>query len=374
MVYLDNAATTYPKPDEVYAALDFANRNFAFNAGRGSYDSAKKTFRMIQETRREIADFVSADENNVVFTSSATEALNLIINGLDFTEGDTVYISPFEHNAIVRPLHNLVKTKGINVKTLPFNKETWVPEIEIIENLFALNKPKAILLSHVSNVTGYILPFEKIFGIAKKYGATTVLDCAQSFGVVKVDVTDTDFIVFAGHKSLYASFGIAGFITLHTPQLAVTKSGGTGSDSLNPDMPTELPGRYEAGSPNSVAIAGLHASVQWLKGKSIFAEELKLTNYLLKRVSELPNVLMYLPKNGAVFGILSLNIKNYSADDIGTILSEDYNICVRTGYHCAPLVHDFIGSREYSGTVRVSLGAFNSPNDVDQLVEALSTF
>lgn len=372
MVYLDNAATTYPKPEAVYEALDKANRELAFNAGRGSYKKAHEVSEMIQDTRNMLGELVGVSGDCVSFESSATEALNIIINGIDFCDGDTVFVSPFEHNAIIRPLYNIQKRIDIKIELIPFEKESWNLDINRFNDLLALHHPKAVFASHVSNVTGFILPYENIFSMAKEYNALTVLDCAQSFGVIQPDIKDVDFIVFAGHKSLYASFGVAGFINLHQRVLNVTKSGGTGSDSLNHDMPETGCGRYESGSLNSVTVAGLHASLDWLKRNPVYSEEKELTDYLIDRLKDLSKVLLYLPEQTEkIFGVVSLNVEGYKASDIGMILSEDYDICVRTGYHCSPFVHDFIESHDFLGTVRVSLSAFSTKQDVDALICAL---
>lgn len=372
MVYLDNAATTYPKPKAVYDALDKANREYAFNAGRGSYKVAHEVSEMIQETRNMIGDLAGVSGDCVSFESSATEALNIIINGIDFCDGDTVFVSPFEHNAIIRPLYYIQQHVDISIELIPFDKETWALEEDHFNDMLAMKNPKAVFVSHVSNVTGYILPYEKIFRMAKEYEAITVLDCAQSFGVIHPEISNVDFLVFAGHKSLYASFGVAGFINTGHKKLAVSKSGGTGTDSLNHFMPENGYGRYESGSLNSVAVAGLNASVKWLKENPVYAEEKELTDYLINKLRKLDNVQLYLPnQTEKIFGVISLNVKGYQASDVGMILSEDYDICIRTGYHCSPFVHDFIESHDCLGTVRVSLSAFSTKEDIDALSHAL---
>lgn len=374
MIYLDNAATTYPKPEEVYRALDKANREFAFNAGRGSYPAAKKTFNMIQQTRQSLADLIHVSPDSVSFESSATEALNVIIHGLDFKDGDTVYISPFEHNAVVRPLYYVKEERKINIEILPFNKITWDIDTERMRDMFAIHKPAAVFVSHISNVTGYILPYQEIFSTSSMYGAVNVLDCSQSLGVLNPNPENVDFIIFAGHKSLYSSFGAAGFYNLKNRILKVIKSGGTGSDSLNHSMPEEGSQRYEAGSINSVAIAGIKSALEWLYNKDIKQHEAALTAYLITELRKLDKVHLYLPEDTSrVIGIVSMNIEGYSPADVGTILAEDYDICVRTGYHCSPFVHEFIGSLDSLGTVRISMGAFNTMEDIDKLIAALST-
>lgn len=371
MIYFDNAATTYPKPEEVYVALDKANRN-AFNAGRGEYSASTDAFNLIEDTRNKVAKFVGASGRDVVFTSSATESLNMIINGIGIEDGDCVYVSPFEHNAVIRPLRNLQKTVNFELVVLPFDKNTWEPKLDQIENLFVLNKPKAVFISHISNVTGYIVPFENTFSLAAKYESINVLDCAQSYGVVNPDTKDVSYVIFAGHKSLYASFGIAGFIKLKDDELRVVKAGGTGSDSLNPEMPKQTPYRYEAGSPNIVAIAGLNASVDWLRRANVEDHEKLLGNYLLERLKRIEHLHIYIPPNNKSFGVVSINIDGYSSEELSSILSNDYDICTRSGYHCAPLVHSFIGSTDYSGTTRISISAFTTTEEIDRLLDAIT--
>lgn len=374
MIYLDNAATTYPKPECVYKALDKANREFAFNAGRGSYDEARQVSEIIDSTRTKIGDLINVESNKVYFESSATEALNIVINGLDLKENDTVYISPFEHNAVVRPLYNLQK-KGIKVELLPFDRKTWEINETQMKNMFAINKPKACFLTHISNVTGYILPFGSIFAHTLMYNCVNILDCSQSMGVLNPNVENVDFVIFAGHKSLYASFGVAGFVNVNNKHLSITKSGGTGSDSLNVNMPEYGFARYEAGSANSVAIYGLNESLNWLKNNDVLCHEKELTNYLINELLKLTKVHLYLPNEiNDICGIVSFSVDGYTSKEVGSILYDEFKICVRTGYHCAPFVHEFINSIDSLGTVRVSLGAFTTKEDIDSLINALRTF
>ena len=367
LVYFDNAATTYPKPECVYTAVNEGMRRYSFNAGRGTYIEAKKTFDMVCDTRGKIASLINEDGNKVVFSSSATEALNNILYGMDLKENDCVFVSPFEHNAVLRTLHNI----GVTVIIMPFDKQTWDVKENELNDLYVVKKPKATVISHVSNVTGYRLPYEKIFSLAKLYNSLTVLDCAQSFGVYPVNKENIDFIVFAGHKSLYSVFGVAGYINLTEFDLSVYKVGGTGSDSLNLSMPESIPYRYEAGSLNTVAIYALNKSVEYLKTENFASKKSNLVKYLIERLSVIQGVNIYLPKDYCPYGIVSFNVEGFSADEIGNILSEDYNICVRTGYHCSPYIHDFIGSTKYNGTIRVSLGIFNTASEIDLLISAI---
>lgn len=374
MIYLDNAATTYPKPEEVYLALDKANRN-AFNTGRGSYKVAREASEIKEDVRNKILKLNNIKNAKVIYTSSATASLNDIIFGLELKNNDYIYISPFEHNSIVRPLEELKKRININVEVLPFDKQTWNPDYEKINDMFAIHKPVAIFLSQVSNVTGYTLPYNEIFDLAQKYNSINVLDASQGYGIVPIkNSEDINYIVFAGHKSLYASFGIAGYIKLKNDKLKQSVFGGTGSDTMNPNMPDTIPEGYEAGSPNIVSIYGLDASIDWLNSVDIYKHEKELTDYLIEELQKIKTVHVFLPDNTEnIFGMVSLGINNYSSDDVGLILDDEYSICVRTGYHCAPLIHDFIGSLEYNGTIRISLNYFNTKNDIDLLIDALKS-
>lgn len=374
MIYLDNAATTYPKPEEVYVALDKANRN-AFNTGRGSYKCARVASEIKESVRNKILELNNLKNGKVIYTNSATVSLNELIFGIDLKENDYVYISPFEHNSIIRPLEELKKRIKINIEIIPFDKETWNPDYDKINDMFAIHHPSAIFLSQVSNVTGYILPYENIFKLSEKYNSINILDASQGFGIVPIsNYENINYIVFAGHKSLYASFGIAGYIKLKNDKLKQNIFGGTGSDTMNPNMPNTIPEGYEAGSPDIVSICGLNASIDWINSTDIYTHEKGLTDYLIEKLKEIKKVKLFIPNNYEnIFGIVSIGIKDYSSDDVGSILDDEYNICVRTGYHCTPLIHDFIESLEYNGTVRISLNYFNAKNDIDLLVQALKS-
>lgn len=374
MIYFDNAATTYPKPEEVYLALDRANRN-AFNSGRGGYKVAREASKIIDTTRQAILDLNNIKTGKVIFTSSATNALNDIILGLDLKEGANIYISPFEHNSVIRPLEELKRLLNVNVIILPFDNETWELNEDEMLNMFALNKPSCVILSQVSNVTGFILPYERIFKSSVKYLSINILDSSQGYGIVPVnEINNISYIVFAGHKSLYSSFGIAGYIKLKEDKLKHRLFGGTGSDTLNPNMEDKYPLGYEAGSPNIVAITALNESIKWLMKNDVYKDERELTNYLINELKKVKKCILYLPQDiDKCFGIVSINITGYTSEDVGMILDDEFDICVRTGYHCAPYIHDFIGDLVYNGSVRISINYFNSKEDVNNLIRALES-
>lgn len=367
MIYFDNAATTYPKPDCVYEAINEGMKKYSFNSGRGSYKAAQETFEMIEETRRLIGKVINVIGDKVVFTSSATESMNNIIYGMNLSKNDIVFVSPFEHNAVIRTLHNI----GVNIQIIPFDKETWQLNISLLNDMLVLYKPKAIIISHISNVTGFELPYELIFERAKNHNCITILDCAQSFGVYNISKGNCDYVIFAGHKSLYAMFGIAGYIILNDQKLNVYKVGGTGSDSLNAEMPSVGYSRYEAGSLNSVGIYSIRESLKFLNKNDFAATKHKLVSYFLEKISIFNDVIVYLPKGIISNGIVSFNINGYLPSEVGDILANEYDICVRTGFHCAPLVHDFIGSKDQLGTVRISFSGFNTIDEVNTLVASI---
>lgn len=374
MIYLDNAATTYPKPESVYEALDKANRNLSISSGRGSYRIARETTKIIDDTKNKIMNLANATSgSSVVFTPSITIALNEILNGIMWSKGDNVYVSPYEHNAVARTMHLIAKKQNINVIELPVVKETLEIDLENMKYMFTQKKPICICCTHISNVTGYILPVEKIFEIARQYNAITILDTAQSMGLLDVDSKKmyADFIAFAGHKSLYGPFGIGGFINVGNISLNEFIVGGTGSDSLNLDMPSRLPDKYESSSPNIVAIAGLKAALEEHNPADIFAHEKELTKYLVEKLSDIEDAILYIPPEDKHIGVVSFNLKNYKAEDLGMILDADFDIAVRTGYHCAPYIHKLLKDYEYSGTVRVGLGKYNTKEDVEKLCDAL---
>lgn len=376
MIYLDNAATTYPKPETVYAAMNRANRELAFNSGRGGYRMAREAVKIMDQTRALLCERVSAKGAKVIFSSSITIALNQILKGLKLSKGDNVYISPYEHNAVARTIFQLENEKGISVHLMPVKEDTHEMDVDKLRYLFITKPPVLVCCIHISNVTGYRLPVEEIFKAAKEYDAVTVLDTAQSLGLVEVNAKKlpADFIAFAGHKSLYGPFGIGGFIHTGGQKLKPVLTGGTGSASLTLSMPENFPDQYEPGSPNITAIAGLYAALLELteeKQKEILEHEKELIQVLVKGLSKMEEVILYLPPQDCQSGVLSFNIQGYLAEDVGIILDEDYDIAVRTGYHCAPYVHDVLRDKEYQGTVRTSVSQWTGKEDVEKLLEAV---
>ena len=380
VIYLDNAATTYPKPDGVYEQMDKVNRSLAFNAGRGSYALAQQSAVIIDNLRRELLRIANAmNVAEVVLSASATFALNQIIGGLGMRAEQYVYISPYEHNAVVRTLYNQKiyrdEENCTHIIVMPLLPDGGINEERLLYD-FSILTPSFVFMSHVSNVTGYILPVERIASAAKAYGATVVVDGSQALGLVPFDMSasDVDFYVFAGHKTPYGPFGIGGFYMKNGRNLDTFIAGGTGTDSLNVGMPLAGTVRYEPASPNVIAAAGLLAAVKELTTDEIahrLEHEKKLTEYLVNGMRKIPGIRLYLAPAQSHVGIVAFNLAGYKASDIGMILDADYNIAVRTGYHCAPLIHEYLDDREYLGVVRASISMFTGYDEADALVEAL---
>lgn len=368
MIYFDNAATTYPKPEEVYKALDFAQRNLSYNAGRGHYLNANRSHDLIEETRKKLCKYAHAD--NLVFTPSATYALNQIIAGLEFNRNDIVYCSPYDHNAIARTLYAYSKKYEFILKTIPLC-EDYTIDTKKFEFLCMKDKPKAIFCTHVSNVTGLILPIHDLGVIAQKINSTFIVDGAQAFGLVDInfDAEPLDYYVFAGHKTLYGPFGVGGYF-YKVNNLKLSIFGGTGSDSLNLEMPYKGNQRFEPSSMNVAAINGINAAIDWVTKNDVLSHECALRNYAIKKLSEIDGIVLY-DTVGDNVGILSFNLNGFESENLAQILADDFNICVRGGYHCAPFIHEYLNTKDFLGTVRISFSFFNSLNEIDCLINAL---
>lgn len=376
--YFDNAATTFPKPECVYAFMDSFYRKHGGNAGRGQYKLAAESSKIIFETRGFIQKILCSPNKDVIFAPSATVALNMVIQGLLADEKKkTVYISPFEHNSVTRVLHHFEKVGKICVRQL-FVSPDFEYDIEKINAQFAEIPPDIVIVSHASNVIGLVAPVIEIFAVAKKYGALTVTDMAQTAGLVPLDVASdlVDFAVFAGHKTLYGPFGIGGFAKSRNVALEPVLFGGTGVDSANQEMPENIPGRYEMGSQNICAVAGLHAAAQWFlqNQDEIRAAEEKNHRRLLEILRQYDFVKIagpadrFLEKTKCI-GVVSTVFDGYAAEDIGNVFDE-MEIAVRTGLQCSPLAHKFLGTFP-AGTVRFSVGYFTGEEDFCALEKAM---
>lgn len=325
----------------------------------------------------------AANVAEVVLSPSATFALNQIIGGLGIKEEHYIYVSPYEHNAVVRTIYNQGIFKnfredvncGNHIRIMPLAEDGSI-DAERLSYEFSIHAPAFVFMTHVSNVTGYILPVEQIAVEAKEYGATVVVDGSQALGLVPFDMAHSmvDFYVFAGHKTPYGPFGVGGFFIRQGKKMDSFVAGGTGSDSLNVHMPESGTGRYEPASPNVLAAAGLLAAIKNVDNAEVerrLALEKERTRYMADRLGSLHNVKLYLPPEDRHVGIAAFNVKGYKASDVGMILDADYDIAVRTGYHCAPLIHEYLDDKEYSGVVRASISMFTTVDEIDALVRAV---
>lgn len=375
MIYFDNAATTFPKPQAVWDAVDEFQRNHAVNSGRGAYSLAKNANDMIDATRVKLAQLVKASSaEDVFFSPSASHAANQIILSLPWDTQKVVYLSPFEHNAIARPIETMRKQHKFSVQLLPIHKGTQALDLDKMSVMFAKHPPDYLFLNHISNVTGAILPLDIIISEGKKYKACVIVDASQSLGHYDYNLSQSalDFLLFTGHKNLYASFGIGGFIKNSPFPLPSLLSGGTGSDSLNLSMAETGWARYEFSSPNTIAIASLNAALDWLQQttiSSISAKKQKLMDKLQCHLAPLP-IQCYIPEQWN-HSILSFSHQNYSPHELGMILDQDYQIALRTGYHCAPYIHDVLDTKETQGTLRISFSFWNEEEEIERLIQAL---
>lgn len=374
MAYFDNAATTYPKPDAVYSFMDEFYRKFGANAGRGNYGLAQNAKQMIDETRNLIKDLLHCMSKQVIFTPTATLALNIILQGLIKIGIKKIYISPFEHNAVTRVLHSYEKESQIQTYELNVSSDMKY-DLERIRYQFDENKPDLIVVSHASNVFGLVAPIGEIFSLAKKYGAYTVADMSQTAGLVdcNVGLSTFDFAVFAGHKTLYGPTGISGFVMNPEIKLPAVLYGGTGVESANQDMPEGLPEQFEMGTLNISGVAGLNAALRWNKKTGIEAiakKESANREKLLHILNEYNwmKIIGNIQGNQYV-GIVSCLVDGISSDSAGNLFSER-GIAVRTGLQCAPSAHKFMKTFP-AGTIRFSVGYFTDDADFEELREAL---
>lgn len=374
VAYFDNAATTFPKPESVYDFTDRFYRECGVNVGRGQHKLASKASALVQETRELILDLFHCPAKKVVFTHTATEAINLVLRGLPINGKYTIYISPFEHNAVTRVLHHLQSMYDIQIETLNFDKATMTYDMARIRNQFAVKKPNWMVVSHASNICGVVSPIKELCRLSKEFGAINVIDMCQTAGLIDTDLSseDIDFAVFAGHKTLYSPLGVAGVISSFAIKPKPLLFGGTGVESANQELPETVPERYEVASPDIAAIAGLNASLKWIKEtgiESIYLKEQENHKRLVEILSKYENIKVIDTAEAKSIGVVSCLFEGYGSDSIGQILSEQ-NVAVRTGLHCAPTAHRFIGTFP-AGTVRFSVSYFNSDEDFQKLEVAL---
>ena len=375
VAYFDNSATTFPKPEEVYSFMDKFYRENGVNVGRGQHKLASKASFLVDETRKLLLEILHCKNKGVVFTSTATEGINLVLQGREWKENSIVYISPFEHNAVTRTLFHLKDRYSLKIKRLAFNREKIEYDLEQIKADFKEENPDVIICSHSSNVFGIVAPVEKIVEESKKYGAFNFIDMCQTAGLIDLNVgnENIDAVVFAGHKTLYGPLGVSGVVMKKDINLKPLIYGGTGVESANQNMPDIFPIKYEGGSHNILVISGLNASLKWLKNigiENIYKREKEIFNKLILLLKTYENIeIVGYREAKEQVGVVSCVFKGYAPDEIGQVLS-DMDIAVRTGLHCSPYAHEFFGTFP-AGTVRLSVSYFTTDDELDKLKVAL---
>ena len=375
LIYLDNSATTFPKPEVVYSFMDTFYRSHGVNPGRSGFDAAIETEDMVNNTRKMLTELFNGDDSErLTFSYNASDSLNLLIQGLA-EKGDHVVTTMLEHNSVLRPLHHLVLDGTIEVTHVPFDENGYVHPDDIKK---AIKKnTKFVIVNHCSNVIGTIQPVAEIGKICKEQGVYFLLDSSQSAGAVPIDMKamGIDAVAFTGHKCLMGPTGIGGSYVVEGLPVKGTRFGGTGVRSAVKTHLEEFPYRLECGTMNLVGIAGLNAGVKWVNTmgmENLHKQEMYLWNKLKSGLQNIENVILYCANSsGDRNPVLCFNVKGFEAGDVGTMLDVDYNIACRTGLHCAPQVHEQLDTVDIHGTVRLSIGPFNTEEHIDAAIEAV---
>jgi len=376
LIYLDNSATSFPKPEEVYKFMDTFYRKHGVNPGRSGFDASIETEEMVFETRKMLTYlFNGTDPNRLTFSYNASDSLNMVIQGLA-EQGNHVITTSLEHNSVLRPLHHLEMAGMIEVDHLPFDKSGYLDPDDIKKSI--KKNTKMVIINHCSNVIGTIQSIAEIGGICREAGVVMVVDASQSAGSTPIDIKamNIDVLVFTGHKSLMGPTGIGGSYVMEHVPVRYTRFGGTGVRSAQKTHLEEFPYRLECGTLNLLGVAGLHAGVKWINEQGIenlHHKEMQLWDKLRRGIQNIENVITYCAESTENHNpLLSFNINGLDSGDVGMILDVDYNIACRTGLHCAPLVHEVLGTDKIHGSVRLSLGAFNTEEHIDTAIQAIS--
>jgi len=374
MIYLDNAATSWPKPESVYQIMDEFLRTKGGNPGRGSHSMAVAARETVEATRLLMARLINASVvERVIFTLNCTDALNLGLKGL-LKPGDHVITSCIGHNSLVRPLRTL-ELRGVRVTRLPPSPDIGVVSIRDMEDAIAKDT-KLVVITHASNVTGVIQPIEAYGEIARNAGLIFMVDAAQTGGKYPIDIqaSKVDLLALSGHKGLLGPQGTGVLYIGERVDLDPIREGGTGSYSEQDEQPAVLPDRYESGTANSVGICGLGAGVKYILSEGldrIRSHEEYLTGSLIEGLAGISRISFYVAKDRSKQApVVSLNIEGYEPGEVGAILDQAFDIKVRTGLHCSPAAHKTLGTYPL-GTVRLSPGYFNTIEEVNMTLHAL---
>ena len=375
LIYLDNGATSFPKPEEVYTYMDQYYRRLGVNPGRSGYDICMEAGEVVENTRKALTKFFNGkDPNRLCFTYNATDALNLIIFGI-LQEGDHAITTTVDHNSVLRPLYHFSEFGGGEVDYIPFDSKGFVNPDDI-KKRFKSNT-KLVIVNHASNVIGTIQPVKEIGRLCKENGIIFAVDASQSAGKIPVDMEELnlDIVAFTGHKSLLGPTGIGGLYIREGIEIKHTRAGGTGVRSAVKTHLYEYPYRLEYGTLNTLGVSGLSAGIKWILEHgldNLHEHEMKLTSKLREGLHNVEGITLYVQDDLTDhISIFLFNVDGMEAMNTGTILDVDYNIACRTGLHCAPLVHDQLGTTEIHGGVRFGIGPFNTEEHIQIAVQAV---
>lgn len=372
MIYLDNAATTFHKPPEVEKAVIEAFHTIG-NAGRGAHSATLDASRVIYQTRQKLAELFNVDDAaQIAFTCNATEALNIAIQGL-FIKGDHVITTECEHNSVLRPLY-LMEKKGVKVSIISADEKGNI-QYEQFEDAYCKDT-KAVVITHASNVTGNVTDMSKITAFTQKHNLQLIVDASQTAGILPIDVKKmgVDVLCFTGHKGLLGPQGTGGIYVSKGIDIRPLKVGGSGTLSYSKEHPDVMPTALEAGTLNGHGIAGLNAALSYIEKTGvdeIHRREMKLADRFLSGIENISNVKVYGDfETSRRVATISINIGDYDSASVSDWLFEDYGIAVRSGAHCAPLMHKALGTTK-QGAVRFSFSHFNTIQEVDKAIEAV---
>lgn len=372
LIYLDNAATAFPKPEEVYVFMDQFYRTHGVNPGRSGYDLCMETGEVVDGTRKELCAFFNGTTaDRLIFAYNSTDALNLALFGM-LAPGDHAITTTVEHNAVLRPFEHLSRFGGVEIEHVEFDAKGFVDPDDIARRF----KPntKVVAVNHASNVIGTVQPVAEIGRRCRERGIHLVVDASQTAGKIPIDVQamNIDVLAFTGHKSLMGPTGIGGLCIQDHVDIRHTRAGGTGVRSAHRLHLDEYPWRLEYGTPNVMGIAGLHAGLGWIQKtglERIHEHEMRLMARLVEGLRAIPGVTMYC--QGGLddhIAVLAFNVDGFDAGNTGTILDVDHDIACRTGLHCAPRVHEQLGIDKIHGAVRFGIGPFNTDEHIEAAI------
>ncbi|MBT4868170.1 MAG: aminotransferase class V-fold PLP-dependent enzyme [Planctomycetaceae bacterium] len=377
-IYLDNAATSWPKPAAVYDAVDDYNRNLGVAVGRGAYRQAGEVQGIVDRCRKHAADLLGAESwDRIVFTFNGTDSLNLALHGL-VNAGDHVVTSDIEHNSVLRPLRELSRRLGVETTFVSADRTGLIDPTTVRDALRP--NTKLVAITHASNVTGTIQPIAEIAAIAREAGVLCLVDAAQSAGHLPIDLKNlpVDLLACPGHKGLLGPLG-TGLLYVRPgveQQLQSVRQGGTGSNSEDDRQPDLLPDKYESGNHNAPGLCGLEAALAWIQERgveSIRAHERELTSRLLDGLARIEQLTIHGPCDAEKqVGVVSVTIPGFEPQVLASILDESFGIQTRAGLHCAPGAHRALRTFEAGGTVRLSVGPFTTANEIDAAVTGLA--